>query len=577
MRKIDLKFLLCGVLLLGVCLCVSGCRGDDKSSFEPIATITFDRPDGIYVVKVGASLTIEPRVDNDQDAFYSWTTSRGEIIGRDKSLVFSAAQSGQHFVTFRVFTDYGVADKEIRIDVASLVPPTILLTVPKDGFVILQGHQLLLDPSVDNSEQATFEWLVDRERVATTKQYSFSSDKVGRYHLSLASVNEDGTDFIEFDVDVKSPQDMPFSWIFQSDVYNVSVGRSIRLLPYGITNAFDAQYTWTIDGKQVQQGSAPLYVFDAQAQGVHVAELTVTNKYTTQTKRLTINVCSAEGSYRRAVLPVSEVSSNQVFEFLAAAGQFVNEDYTATSMQAACAYAAGQLAKGAYVSLGGFGGYIVVGFDHSVDNDGGYNFQIIGNSFTGSSEPGIVYVMQDENGDLLPNDTWYELQGSEYGKPETIPDYEITYYRPGAASMPVKWSDNQGRTGYVDYLAAYHRQAYYYPLWADATSYTLRGTCLKSRTREVNPGFWSNDEFEWGYSDNFSSIDRLTSHNNPSAAANANHFKISNAVTFDGRPANLQYIDFVKIQTGVNAKAGWLGEVSVEVFGVRDYNMIKNK
>lgn len=27
-----------------------------------------------------------------------------------------------------------------------------------------------------------------------------------------------------------------------------------------------------------------------------------------------------------------------------------------------------------YVSLGGWGGYIVVGFDHSIENKGGYDF-----------------------------------------------------------------------------------------------------------------------------------------------------------------------------------------------------------
>ncbi len=42
--------------------------------------------------------------------------------------------------------------------------------------------------------------------------------------------------------------------------------------------------------------------------------------------------------------------------------------------------------------------------------------------------------------------------------------------------------------------------------------------------------------------------------------------KISNAIHADGTEANLQYIDFIKIQCGVLAKSGWLGEVSTEVF-----------
>jgi hypothetical protein len=44
-------------------------------------------------------------------------------------------------------------------------------------------------------------------------------------------------------------------------------------------------------------------------------------------------------------------------------------------------------------------------------------------------------------------------------------------------------------------------------------------------------------------------------------------------VTYDGQPAKLQYIDFVKVQTGLNAKSGWLGELSTEVCSVIDYNL----
>ena len=69
----------------------------------------------------------------------------------------------------------------------------------------------------------------------------------------------------------------------------------------------------------------------------------------------------------------------------------------------------------------------------------------------------------------------------------------------------------------------------------------------------------------------------LTDDPNSGAGVNANHFRISDAVTFDGKPAGLKYIDFVKVQTGIQAKSGWLGEISTEVFGVFDYNMTKKK
>ncbi|MDR2130262.1 MAG: cell surface protein [Odoribacteraceae bacterium] len=566
-----------GSLLLSCLLAigVASCGKDDLDAAAP--RVTFDRPDGIYTVKAGKSITITPVVENDAGAFYTWTTADGQLIGREKTLAHAWEEQGQVYITFRVHTDHGSAEREIRVDVAPLVPPLISLAIPPGGFVVLQGRGLLLAPVIDNDEGVTLEWKIGERAVATTREYTFTSDEPGVFHLSLSTVNEDGSDFLAFDVEVKAPAGMPFSWQFERATYNVSVGRAIRLLPRGITNAFDAEYTWSVDGQEKQRAADPLFLFNATVEGLHTAVVTMKNDYTTASRALTVNVCPPEGTYKRAVTASSRVDCNKVHEFLAAPGQFVNEGYTATTMQQACTHAEGRLSSGAHVSLGGFGGYIILGFDHSIENDGGYNFQVLGNSFTGSSEPGIVYVMQDENGDGLPNDTWYELKGSEHGKPGTLQDYEITYYRPRATGMSVTWSDNLGKSGSVDYLAAYHRQEYYYPAWVADNSYTLRGTRLASRTREVTPGYWSNDDFGWGYADNFSATDRLTDNDNHDAGTNANHFKISDAITFDGKPASLQYIDFIKVQTGVNAKAGWLGENSTEVFGAKDYNLIKNK
>jgi hypothetical protein len=244
-------------------------------------------------------------------------------------------------------------------------------------------------------------------------------------------------------------------------------------------------------------------------------------------------------------------------------------------MEAAIAYAEKRMNDNNWVSLGGFGGYIVVGFDHSIDNSGDYDLAILGNSFSGSSEPGIVWVMQDENGDGEPNDTWYELAGSETGKAETVQNYAVTYYRPSGAGMPVQWSDNLGNLGEVDYLAQFHRQDYYYPLWIETDSYTLTGTCLAPRNYDAsgNGSYWVNAEYEWGYADNFSPTDRVGEGDNSNAVANTNFFNISNAIDCDGEPINLEFIDFVKVQCGVNAKSGWLGELSTEVFGFFDYNI----
>ena len=287
----------------------------------------------------------------------------------------------------------------------------------------------------------------------------------------------------------------------------------------------------------------------------------------------------------RAKTATSVAEQTIVFEYTPAPGQFINETKTGgftgneTTHEAAAAYAEQRMESGAFVSLGGFGGYMVVGFDHSIDNTGSYDFGITGNSFKGSSEAGVVWVMQDENGNGKPDDSWYELKGSETGKETTIQNYSVTYYRPSAPQHPVKWTDSEGNSGEVDYLKAFHQQDYYYPLWIKEDSYTLTGTCLEGRNYDQsgNGTYWVNAEYDWGYTDNFSEIDRLSNDDNANAGANANYFKISNAIDEKGNPVDLKYIDFIKVQTGCNTKSGWLGENSTEVFGFFDYSMIQSE
>ena len=288
-----------------------------------------------------------------------------------------------------------------------------------------------------------------------------------------------------------------------------------------------------------------------------------------------------EENHYRAKSENSSAEWSKVFEYTTAPGQFIGDTKTGgfsgeeSTAADAAAYAEERLSKGAFISLGGYGGYIVVGFDHSIDNNHGYDIAIKGNSFSGSSEPGIVWVMQDENGDGEPNDTWYELRGSEVGKKSTLRNYSVTYYRPDSPEQPVKWSDSEGGSGEIDYLKAYHQQPYYYPAWITADSYTLTGTRLEARNYDKSGKgtMWVQPEYDWGYADNFSPIDRATDSKGKATAIN--RFRIADAIDQRGNSVDLEFIDFVKVQTAVNAKSGWLGELSTEVLGFYDYSMME--
>lgn len=290
-----------------------------------------------------------------------------------------------------------------------------------------------------------------------------------------------------------------------------------------------------------------------------------------------------DDKYYRAATQTSVAECNAVLEYLPAPGQFIGDKktggFTGEELTASAAneYALGRFREGKFVSLGGFGGYVIVAFDHSVDNIEGYDIAVVGNAFEGSSEPAVVWVMQDRNGDGKANDGWYELKGSEFESDKTLRNYSVTYYRPKEAASSVKWTDSESQSGEVDYLAAYHSQPSYYPAWITSDSYTLSGSCLEARNydKSGNGTMWIQPAYDWGYTDNYSAVDRVSIVGGKSL--NANLLDIANAVDGEGKAVDLKYVDFVKIQTAVNAKSGWLGELSSEVVGVFDYRLMIEK
>jgi chitodextrinase len=282
---------------------------------------------------------------------------------------------------------------------------------------------------------------------------------------------------------------------------------------------------------------------------------------------------------------------HKVYEYLPAPGQFVNElpEYETGDNAREMALKAEESIEGdekILVSLGGYGGYVIFGFDHPVVNVAGkYDFKILANAFYananpnpdapgegGSCEPGIVMVSYDTNGNGKPDDEWYELAGSEYYKPETIHNYKITYYKPTVGKTPtpdrdypflndttyIKWKDNQGKSGYIS-RNVYHDQPYW-PEWITADSLVFEGTKLADNyIDESGTGsYYVQYAYAWGYVDNHPNSDERS------------NFNIEWAVDKNGNSVHLPAVHFIKVYTGVNQYCGWLGETSTEIMGAED-------
>ena len=296
-----------------------------------------------------------------------------------------------------------------------------------------------------------------------------------------------------------------------------------------------------------------------------------------------------------AVVALSASAGNSpyiahVYDFMPAPGQFVNvfpaykPGYTQDSINAQLETAlCGKL--GGSVSLGSYGGYIIFGFDHPVVNKHGYDVKIYGNAMQsaavadmagGSCEPGIIMVGVDMDGDGVPSDgdKWYEIKGNDYDRSQH--NFEVTYYKPDEDKVRVphaswrfisdveyvRWTCNDqnpdSTSGYV-WRNTFHTQPYW-PLWIEDTVLTFRGTKLPNTSIDMSNGNgnnWFQPFFGEGY------VDNLPNGQEPG-------FMIDWAIDEDGRPANLDHIDFIKVYSAQLDYCGWLGEVSTEVCGAED-------
>lgn len=319
--------------------------------------------------------------------------------------------------------------------------------------------------------------------------------------------------------------------------------------PYGLLATPEALYI--TDAKNyVSSGVLHCYSYDGR------------EHWNTKTGDIPGHLCRVSGEFdlypdTSATPPAQEFSPyiHRVYEYLPAMGQFVNElpkyeeGDNSESMCRKCEMAIANHAGG-LISLGGWGGCITFGFDHAVENREGMDLQILGNAFYmsgsteyGSSEPGIVMVSRDENKNGMPDDTWYELKGSEYDDPQTQHFVSRTYTRES------------------DTLQNPFHKHPYYPQWLTADEYTLTGALLPPQSKVIS-GQNVQRILDYGYVDNKPNSDTI-----------GTSFDISWAVDPNGEPVSLPTIDFVRVYTAVDEVLNQTGELSTEVSGAIDLHI----
>ena len=339
-----------------------------------------------------------------------------------------------------------------------------------------------------------------------------------------------------------------------------------------VTGATGDSFKWEViseDGKITLLSENRECIFLAEESGIYSLMLTIKDEGEDIIQTTAIVVLPEEVEYK--------ASMTKVLEFNPAPGQFINDlpqyeegDTKENIRRKTEEY----VLNGSMVSLGAFGGYIVVGFDHTIINSEGKDFFLGSNAFSGSSECGIVCVSIDKNNNGKADDEWYELAGSEYDNPKTKKNYQVTYYRPEEGKTQVsgtngvvdkeyiKWTDNMGGEGFIEQNSFTNHSLDYWPKWSNSNTITVSGTLLPENYTIKNNGQYFLDKYEWGYADTYANKDTEN-----------NSFDISWAVNSNGEKVKLIGIDFIKVYTGLLQNCGQIGETSTEFLGAKDLNL----
>lgn len=514
-----------------------------------------------YTILENAELELNPTIENGNKATYVWQMD-GKEVAKTLDYVFVQSTPGNYKLLLKAGNEGGVAQQEITVTVVERGLPPVITDVEEE-YSLEAGTDLTITPTITSDNEITYVWYLDDVEVATTLAYTFKNAEIGKHKVTFKATNQGGTTEMVFFI-VVTPKETTVSAV----THKILILETPAYIPAETEGVAWKVLEASSDYYRFSQMNAANALFVSGEEGEYLLQVTAGDI----SGKVKVVVAKAEKA-------PSAYFAN-AFDYLPAPGQFVNkmpeykEGDTHEDMVAKVAKAlVGENAS--MITLGGWGGYVTMGFDHTIVNVAGKkDFRIEGNAFANSSEPGIIMVSYDANGNGKPDDEWYEIKGSANFTAEnedwyqvaldngndvnTYRNYEMIYHKPKVeTTAPLKdyifWTNNKGKEGYKE-KNNFHKQSYY-PLWVNDDKITFSGIRLaENGVDESGQGtYFVVKGFKFGYADNHPNKD------------NGSTFDIDWAVNKEGAKVNLPGINFVKVYTGVDQENGWIGENSTEV------------
>ena len=558
----------------------ASCRDDDE--VVKVQAPVISGLEKAYTILENAKLELTPTIENGNKATYVWQMD-GKEVAKTLDYVFVQSTPGNYKLLLKAVNEGGVAQQEITVTVVERgLPP--LITDVEEEYSLEAGTDLTITPTITSDNEITYVWYLDDVEVATTLAYTFSNAEIGKHKVTFKATNQGGTTEIVFFI-VVTPKETTVSAV----THKILILETPAYIPAETEGIAWKVLEASSDYYRFSQMNASNALFVSGEEGEYLLQVTAGDL----SGKVKVVVAKAE----KAPSPYFAYA----LDYMPAPGQFVNklpkyeDGDTQDDMNAKVAESiVGEDAS--MITLGGWGGYVTMGFDHTIVNVAGkMDFRIDGNAFGananpkpnapfgGSCEPGIILVSYDANGNGKADDEWYEIAGSANLTAEnenfyqmgidngndmaTHRDFEMTYHKPKVETPAnitdyIFWTNNKGGKGYK-FKHHFHKQSYY-PLWVKDETITFKGIRLaENGIDESGQGnYFVLYGFNYGYVDNYPNRDDRSA------------IDIDWAIDKNGNKANLPGIDFVKIYNGVDQENGWLGEASTEVARGNDLHLL---
>ena len=171
------------------------------------------------------------------------------------------------------------------------MPPKIHLDSTSGVYTVKVGRQVIIAPSYENAEGATYSWKMDGRLIGNDASLVFSRESVGEHYITLTVTASTGSDSEEIRVDVVELE-IPMVTIAGRESVIVALGTEVALNASVRKTSLPTTFSWSINDEVVSDELS--YTFVAKAVGRYTISANASNEDGSNSDTITIEVVNPE-------------------------------------------------------------------------------------------------------------------------------------------------------------------------------------------------------------------------------------------------------------------------------------------